>query len=439
MLSKISPRILFTAALLAILALSIASPALAFDGRGGDTVTIASGETVNDDVYIGGETIVVDGTIKGDLVAFAKTITINGTIEGDLIAAGRDIIINGTVQDDVRIAGAALFVGENATIGGDIIGAGASLETRKGSSTGQDLVFAGAQALLAGEIVRNANISAKGLELRGTIGGDVKADVGNPDKGGGSPKSFLTDSSIDIPNVKSGLTIDPAAKIGGKLEYTSTKQLTIPAGVVAGKVTHLQPEINEHDAKPRTMTERVIDGGLDIVRTIATLLLFGLLLIWLFPAFIQASAERIKSAPLASLGGGILSTAAFCFSLLVLFISMILGAMLFGVLTLKGISLVIVVLGLLTISALIFGFVLVVAFVAQIIVSTLGGQLILARVRPEMTEQKYWPLVVGVVIYALLAAIPVVGLFVWLIVTLFGLGALWYLGRQKFAKQPAAG
>src|SRR5687768_1359242 len=239
MLSKSFQRILFNAALLAILTLSMATPALAFDGRGGDTITIASGETVNDDLYVAGETIVVDGTIKGDLVAFAKTITVNGIIEGDLIAAGRDIIINGSVQDDVRIAGAALFVGENATIGGDIIGAGASLETRKGSSTGQDLVFAGAQALLAGEIVRNANISASSLELRGTIGGDVKARVGNPDKSGGSPKSYITDSTVEIPNVKPGLTIDPAAKIGGTLEYTSTKQLTIPAGVVAGKVTHL--------------------------------------------------------------------------------------------------------------------------------------------------------------------------------------------------------
>src|SRR5687767_15870586 len=98
MRSKSFPRILFTATLLAMLTLSIASPALAFDGRGGDTVTIASGETINDDLYVAGETIVVDGTIKGDLVAFGQTITINGIVEGDLIAAGREWALTARVR-----------------------------------------------------------------------------------------------------------------------------------------------------------------------------------------------------------------------------------------------------------------------------------------------------------------------------------------------------
>ncbi len=439
MLTKSFTRILGRAALLTILMISIATPALAFDGRSGDEVTIPAGEVVNDDLYATGQTVVVDGTIKGDLVVFAKTITINGTVEGDLIAVGQDIIINGTVQDDARIAGAALFVGENAKIGSDIIGVGASLETHKGSTIGQDVVFAGGQALFAGDISRNGIVAAGGLELRGMIGGNLKADVGNPDQNrGDSPKSYISNSSISIADVKKGLTIAPGAKIGGDLEYTSSKQFDIPAGAVAGKVTYTKPKDDKNVAKPPSMTQRVIDGGLDVIRMIVTLLLFGMLLGWLFPVFVKSATERIKTAPLPALGEGILSIAAFCFSLLVLVIAMIIGAILFGVLTLGEITGTIVVLGLLAIFALIVGFVLVSSFVAQIVVSTLGGQLILARIKPELAEHKYWPLVIGVVIFALLAALPFIGPLINLIVVLFGLGALWFLGRTKLNKAPAA-
>jgi len=117
MLSKTFTRILGSTALIIVLLLSVATPALAFDGRGGGDITIPASEVVNDDLYISGQAVVVDGTVKGDLVVFAQTVTVNGTVEGDLLGAGRDIIVNGTIGGAVRIAGAALDVGEIASIG----------------------------------------------------------------------------------------------------------------------------------------------------------------------------------------------------------------------------------------------------------------------------------------------------------------------------------
>ena len=431
-------RILVSAVVLTVLIFSIATPALAFDGRSGETVTIPAGEVVNDDLYIAAQTVVVDGTIKGDLIVFAQTITINGAVEGDLMAAGQAVIINGAIKDDARIAGAALVVGEKASIGSDLIGAGASLEARKGSSIGQDLVFAGGQALLADNIVRNVTVTAGSLELSGTVGGDVKADVGSSSHGySGGPGTFMPDTGVTIPNIKSGLTIDPAAKIGGNLQYTTATQLSIPGGVVAGKVTYTEPKVNADIPKPLTMTERLVNGGLDIVRTIITLVLFGLLLLWLFPSFIKTTTERIKAAPLPSLGWGVVHIAAFFFALLVLFIAMLVGGIAFGILTLSGVSGAIVFFSLLAMFALILSFVLAIWFVAQIIVSILGGQLILARIKPELAENKYWPLVIGVLIYAILVAIPIFGSLVWWVVVLLGLGAVWYFGRDMLAKKPA--
>ena len=116
---------------------------------------------------------------------------------------------------------------------------------------------------------------------------------------------------------------------------------------------------------------------------------------------------------------------------------MLVGGIAFGLLTLNGISGAIVFFSLLSIFALIVGFALAIWFVAQIIVSILGGQLILARIKPELAENKYWPLVIGVLIYAILVAIPIFGSLIWWGVVLLGLGALWHFGREMLAKKPA--
>lgn len=431
---KIITRILVAATLFGILTLGFVAPALAFDGRGHEnTLTIPASEVVNDDLYATAETITIDGTVKGDVIAFAKTITINGTVEGDLIAAGQDIIVNGTIKDDIRIAGAALLLGEKASIGGDVIAAGASLETRSGGTIGQDMVLAGGQGLLAGDIGRNLNSATGSLEIRGKIGGNASVDVGTEETNIAIPNSGVT-----IPNLRPGLTLGSSAKIDGTLDYTSSQKMYIPEGAVGGKVTHSEPKVDEDEiVKPPTPTEFVLNIVLEVVRTIASLILVGLLLLWLFPAFIKTATERVKAAPLASAGWGIVYIAAFFFAMLIVTIATIIGAIALGALTLGGLGGAIVSTGLVLIAVLVVGFCLTIGFVAQVIVSILGGQLLLGRINPELAEHKYWPLIVGVVIYAVLVAIPIFGWLVGCLVVLLGLGALWYLGQGMVARKPA--
>ena len=436
MLKKPITRILIVAFLVGILTLRVATPALAFDWRDGKTVTIPASEVVNDDLYVGAENaVIIDGTIKGDLIVASKTIVINGTVEGDLIAAAQDITINGTIKDDVRMAGAALLIGEKASIGSDVIAAGASLEMRKGSSIGEDLIFAGGQALLAGDIGRNLKSTTGSLELRGNIGGDAAVDVGSSET-----DITIPESSITTPHLSAGMTIAPSTKISGKLDYTSSKEMTIPAGTVVGKVTHSEPKVSRNvtpKAAP-TMVEIVLKGVLDVLRNIASLILVGLLLLWLFPSFIKTTTERVKTAPLPSLGWGIIYIAAFFFSLLIIVITMIVGGIVFGILSLGGLSGTIIFVGLLLLFAIILGFCISVGFVAQIIVSILGGQLILSKVNPQLAENKYLPLIIGVLIYAILAAIPGLGVLIGIVTVLIGLGAVWYFGQGLFTKRPVA-
>ncbi len=437
-------KILSVFALVTLLALTFVSPAYAFDGRGGDKVVIAANEVINDDLYVTAQDFTLDGTVKGDMFALGQVSTINGTIDGNLMAAGQAVIVNGTVKGSIRIAGSVLRLGEHARVGGDIVGAGYSLEVQKGSSIGRDVVFVGGQILQAGEVSRNMQVATGAFELRGTVGGNVKADVAESGQGGPPPTMFMPQSPIQPPAVKQGLTINPSAKIKGNLEYTQSKDLTFPAGVVVGTVTRKAPAANPNAPRPETTGEKIAKWGLNLLRTAITLILIGLFLLWLFPFFMQGLSGMLQSAPWRSLGWGVVAWAAFVFLVLIILAGIVVGALLFGVLTLGGLARAIVFLGILALFALILGFVLVTSFVAKVAFGQALGNWILTRTSPSLAEHRFWPMIIGVVITVVVIALlsfPLIpGILGWLLdlaVVLFGLGALWLWGRERMAIRPA--
>lgn len=433
-------KILSIFALVALAAFAFVSPAYAFDGRGGDKVVIASAEVVDDDLYVTAQEFTLDGTVKGDVISAGRISTINGTVEGDLMAAGQTVIVNGTVKGSIRMAGSVLLLGEHASVGGDIIGAGYSLEVQKGSSIARDTVFAGGQILLAGDVARNVQVATGAFELRGTVGGNVRADVAEAGQAGPPPGMFMPQSPVSIPTVKRGLTIDPSAKVKGNLEYTQTKDLAIPAGVVAGQVTRKAPAVNQTVAHRETIGEKISKWSVNLLRTAITLVLIGLFLLWLFPFFMQGLSGKLQSAPWRSLGWGAVAYAAFFFLLLITLVGMIAGGLFFGILTLGGLAGTVVWLGILSLFALILGFVLVTAFVAKIVFGQALGRWLLARTSPSLAEHRFWPMVIGVIITVVVIALlsfPLIpGVLGWLLnfaVILFGLGALWLWGRERMS------
>jgi cytoskeletal protein CcmA (bactofilin family) len=440
-------KFLFIFALAALLVLTLITPAQAFDSRGGDRVVIGSDEVVNDDLYVSAQEFVLDGTVNGDLIAFGQTVTINGTVDGDLMSAAQTVVVNGEVTGAIRMAGSVLFVGEEASIGGDIVSAGYSLEVRQGSAIGQDLVFAGAQILLAGDVARNVQVGTSAFELRGNVGGDVKADVGNADQGpaGPPPMLFMPQSSVPAPNVKPGLTIDPSASIEGNLEYTQSKDLTFPAGVVGGEVTRTAPQSSGGTAAGKeTTAQKVGKWALGFVRNSVTLILIGLLLLWLFPAFVSGLSAHLQAKPLPSLGWGAVAWAGFFFAVFLVICVTILGGIFFGILTLGQLTGTVIWLGILTVFGLIVGFVLVTSFVAKVVFGAALGKWMLARANSPLAEHRYWPMVVGVLITVGLLALlsfPLIpgalGGLLNFAVVLFGLGALWLWGRERMVRKTA--
>lgn len=433
--------------LLALLLLTLTMPASAFDGRSGENIVIDSGEIINDDLYVTAATFVLDGTVNGDVVAAGQTLTINGTVDGDVMAAGQTVLIRGTVTGAVRMAGSVLLVDEQADIGGDVIAAGYSLESREGSSIGQDLVFAGGQLLLAGDVARNVHAGTGAFELRGRVGGNVNADVGEADAGyaGPPPTLFMPPSSIPIPSVAAGLTVAQSAKIEGDLAYTQSNEVALPAGVVTGEVTRDQPVTGTSTAQQESTGERILNWGIDMLRTSITLILIGLFLVWLFPLFIQNLSLKLQSAPFPSLGWGVAAYVIFFLALLLIIVVIVVGALLFGVLTLGGVAGTIVSVGLLAVLALILGFVLVTAFVAKIVFGQALGRWLLTRANSPLAQHRFWPMVIGVIITVAVIALlsfPLIpgflGTLLNFVVLLLGLGAFWLWGRERFTRRPIA-
>ena len=196
----------------------------------GDQITLKG--SIEDDVYLAGNTITIDGAIKGDAIVAGQVITLNGEVEGDLMAAGQAVVVNGVVSDDIRMAGEALVLENQAQMADDVMAAGFSLESKPESRVGGTLNLDGGQALLAGSIDRNVMGGMGSLALSGSVGGDMNVSVG--DRKPWRPP-FISKLPVDLPDIPVGLTLMDSAQVGGQLTYQSNVEAKISEGAqVAG-------------------------------------------------------------------------------------------------------------------------------------------------------------------------------------------------------------
>jgi cytoskeletal protein CcmA (bactofilin family) len=408
-----------------------AAPTQAADLRGGDEIVIGRNEVIDDDLYLGAGTIIIDGTINGDLVAVGGRIVVNGTITGDVLAASQTIVVAGTVDDDLRIAGQALQIQPGAQIGDDVAAAGASLEMQPGSTVVGDLLFSGAQALLAGTIGQDVAGAMAALELRGVVDGNMDVVVGEPGQG---PTVWMAQTDVAIPQLNAGLTLDDAAQVGGALRYTSNAEARIsPQAQVAMGVTRLAAAEATSQAAP-TAAARLWS----LLRQFASLLLVGALLLWVAPGWTRRLADVASERPLQSMGWGAAATllvVGLALALLILSAALAVGL---GMLTLGGLAALVLALGIVGDVVLGAGYAIAGFVLAPIIVGFGAGRWLLGQVQPSWNERALAPLLTGLALLVALTALPWVGGLVRLAVILLGLGALWIWGQPLLRKRPGS-
>ncbi len=363
-------------AVLAILTgVALAQGALSEKLRTGNTVTIAAGETVSNDLYAFAGTVRVDGTIDGDLVASGGLVDVTGTVTGDVLAAGGSVNITGTVGGDTRIAGGTLSVG--GAIKEDLLATGGQLTITSSGTVGEDLIAGTGQ-----------------LTIDGAVTGNVLARTG---------------------------TYSKAGTIGGTEDVTLTGRDGQP----------VQP--GQPGAAP-TATQQIIDA----VRHFLVVVLIGALLIWFAPRAYAAMKTALQQRPLPAAGWGIVAILGFVVLLIIVLIAMILLAIAFGLLGFSDLVGIDILGGIVAILGVSLVFAVVAGYVADALVGVALASLVMRGENPSRWRELA-VLAVGAAVVVLLSSLPIVGPWVKLVVILLGLGAVliaWMRPRRTDTAAP---
>ena len=358
-----------------------AVPVSAADLRGENTIIIASGDIIDDDLYLAGNRIVINGTVNGDVLAVGDTITVNGKINGNIIAVGSTINIGGEVTHAVRVAGGNINISGN--VGGDLVVAGGEVNITNTAIIGRDLVFG------AGDI-------------------QINAPIGDDIKGGGSE---VTITNLVAGNVEIGaknLVINSTANIRGNLIYVSENEAEIQSGAkIGGTTTHKVPKVKEPVVPNLGIWGKVI--------AFLMTLLAGTVIILIAPQRATAVATSIRRKPWLSLGWGAIILFATPIAAIVTFITVIgVPVGLIG-LTLYGMAIYLSQIAV----GLFIGYWIIGYF------SNVGSRGILVGA-----------LALGLAVLTLLKLIPYVGFPLWLATALFGIGAM--VMSQKILRNEAS-
>ena len=363
--------------LVSLLILMISSPVFAFDVREGDTVTIASGEVVDDDLYFAGGDIVINGTVNGDVFAAGRSITINGKVNGGITFGGQTATINGEITNGLRFGGQSIIV--NGRIGRDLVVGCSQLSV---SSTGQidgDLVFGAGTAQVNGSIGDSILGGASDITLANNVGGDVALSVGR-------------------------LTITSGADIQGDIKYTSPNEANIQSGArISGGISHLIPERPDKTDISTGIMAGIIGAAVWKILSYVMIFIIGLILILIAKKRIALMQLAIQKSPWQTLGWGALILIATPIAAIIVMITVI------------GLPLGII-------SLALWGIAL---YLSQIPVALLLGRLITRQNRElDSTGIMIGALALGLLVLFVLRLIPIIGWIVGLLVIVFGLGTL---------------
>ena len=248
---------------------------------------IPAGETVLGSQFIFAPRISIEGTVDGDVFAFGQDVSLTGEIKGSLFVLSTTATIDGLLEGDLFAANTRLTLGEESSIGRSAYVLAGLVNMLPGSTIGRDLYLVGL-----------------GGELSGTVGRYQRAHLG-----------IL--AILEILLDEDGL-LRPLLPDNFQLPWSLSNNL---AGQLSGRLFHLSapasalglsamglPMILQPPAQiPPVDSAAVGSWLLERLRTFAPLFLIGLLLLWLFPRFLQGSTGRLRAHPLKSFGTGVVA------------------------------------------------------------------------------------------------------------------------------------
>ena len=395
---------------------------------------LEEGETIDDDLFIGGDIVEINGTVNGDVFASGSIVKVNGTINGSLASGAQTILINGKVSGSVYAGSMTMTLGPDTEIGRNMFYGGFNLNAEEGSIIHRDLLVGAYQALLSGEIGRDVQAGVGALDIDGSIGNNVRAEVASPSDGQ-PPQIYPSPPGIDT-IAPAGIRISEEAEIGGSLYYKSSEDqskaiaITPPGGIEFDYDPQVNPNVDSPD--PDEIGSRLVEAWLlKQVRVFTTLMLLGGLIVWQLPGLLNNVSEKVEKEVMPSLGWGLVSIMVVYLGALLAGGLIIAGAIFFGVITLGELSRVILTVGFTSLGLIMAGFGLLVSYGSKLVVSYLVGKLLMKWLAPKYADQPIWSMLIGIFLYTFLRAIPLgFGLVIGICVTLVGIGAMWLTYRD---------
>ena len=409
--------------ILSVLLFGISGSAQAADFRNGDFITIDADEVIDDDLFISGQHVEMNGVVKGDLIASGSEVIVNGKVEGSLVIAGHTVEMNGQVGGSVYGAGYSITLGPEAEIGRNAYGMGYSLKTEAGSSIGRSLYAGGYQVLLDGDIANDVETDSAALLLNGAVGGDVKSQVSV--SGEAAPPGFFMPGMPVVKSLAPGLQVGNNAKISGAMDVTEAAE--------------------ESGGAPAGSQSIVVTVGKAILARVGefiALMIVGGLLLYFWPGMVNRAGELLQTRPLPSAGWGCAVSLIFVIAVPIVAVLLFIVASLGGFITAGQLFGNIMGIGGASLALVVSLFTFTLAVVTKALVAFLVGKLILAKAAPQLKSgmgQNLGALALGAFIYELLRAIPFLGWVIAVIVVLLGLGALYYFAKETWQSlHPAA-
>ncbi len=334
----------------------------------GQSVYIADSVEINDDLFISGQKVNVDGHVRGDLVFVGMSAGFAGEVDGSIMAGVYDFDMSGRCRNSVRVFARRI----------DIDG---HIE--------RNLMVFGENVVLGSEgwVEKDVHAGAVTLIIQGRIGGKLEGSCGQ----------VIISGQIDgdVRLEADDLIIQPTAIIGGALNVYSKNEPKIePGAQILGKITKYLPKEKE---KPRgyTFADFLIDSW-----SFLTLVLTGGIMLAFFRGFTGEVTGQVKSQWLKSLALG------FVFFICLPILALIL------VITLVGIPL-----GLMVMAGW-----LILFYLAKIFAGIIIGDLALRKLRGGRPPNLFWAMVLGLLIIILLLNIPVLWIPIKLAIVLLTFG-----------------
>jgi cytoskeletal protein CcmA (bactofilin family) len=351
------------------------------------SIYIPAGETVHNDLIATGTSVRVDGTVEGDLIAFTRDLTVTGHVTGDIIAFAARARIDGTVDGNLRVFSRDVVL--EGSIGKNALTIANSVDMSPTEEVGGGVIAIAGNADLDGKIHRDLLGIIRTTNLDGFIGGQAWVRGGN-------------------------LSVDPAAEIRGPVTFRGRQQPVVAAG--AKLASPIQTEIVQEVRRSRRSGARVV---IHEIFSIAAAFGVGISIAVIFPGFFRATLRETGSIGLP-IGIGALALFAGMFLVIL------------GVLLLLGLGV-----GAGMAAVLAYAPVL---YLAQVFVGAWLGNKLLGDAS-GVQNGVFGRIALGVLILHVVGLIPVLGGLMWLVVLLWGTGAVlmgfYRVSRVESALVPA--